>query len=135
MGANLLLAYLPAAKITKQRRRVLHRLVTELRDQDANCEEITSLADDHDTRQMLHEHVNLLPANPWEHRDMAEMALPHMPYPLVFTGGVSWGDSPGELFEPFCCLGVLPTIYRQLRIWALDDEKRRRSKIGRRKSA
>ena len=127
MGANLLLAYIPAAKITKQRRRVLHRLVDKLSDADVHCEEIVLVSVERDARQMLHEHVDLLPAQPWEHRDVVEMALPHMPYPLMFTGGPSWGDSPGELFDPFCCLGYLQPIYRQLRDWAVDDEKFRKS--------
>ena len=135
MGANLLLAYIPAAKITKPRRRVLHRLVDDLSDADVQNEEIASLADERDVRQMLHEHVDLLPANAWEHRDVLEMLLPHMPYPVVFTGGASWGDTPCELFDPFCCLGVLPTIYRQLRNWAQEDEKFRRSGTRVRKSA
>lgn len=127
MGANLLLAFIPAAKISKQRRRVLHRLVDGLSDADLKNEEIQSLSDERDVRQMLHEHVDLLPANPWEHRDILEMSLPHVPYPLLFTGGASWGDSPSELFDPFCCLGVLPTLFRQLRHWAQEDEKFRRS--------
>jgi hypothetical protein len=135
MGANLLLAFIPAAKITKQRRRVLHRLVADLSDADVNNEEIASLSDERDVRKMLHEHVNLLPANAGEHRDILEMALPHMPYPVLFTGGASWGDSPGELFDPFCCLGVLPTIFRQLRCWAQEDEKLRRSRTRPRQSA
>lgn len=135
MGANLLLAFIPAAKITKQRRRILHRLVAELSDADANSEEIESLSDGRDSRQMLHAHVDLLPEHPGGHRDLVEMALPHMPYPLLFTGGVSWGDSPSELFDPFCCLGVLPTLYRQLRTWAVADEQFRRSGTRRQKSA
>jgi len=135
MGANLLLAYIPAAKITKQRRRVLHRLVDELGDAEVKNEEIALLSDERDVRKMLHEHVDLLPANPWKHRDVLEMTLPHMPYPVLFTGGASWGDSPCELFDPFCCLGVLPTIFRQLRGWALGEKKLRRSRRRPRKSA
>lgn len=135
MGANLLLAYIPAAKITKTRRRVLHRLVNELTDEEANCEEIKSISDECDTRQMLHEHVDLLPANPCVHRDVVELSLPHIPYPLLFTGGHSWGDSPSELFDQFCCLGYLQPIYRQLRDWAVEDGQLRRSKVCRRKSA
>ena len=135
MGANLLLAYIPAAKITKQRRRVLHRLVDNLSHADVTCEEIVLVAGEGDVRQMLHGHVELLPANPWEHRHVVEMALPHMPYPLSFTGGSSWGDSPGELFDPFCCLGYLPSIYRQLRNWAVEDERFRKTGTRPRKSA
>lgn len=135
MGANLLLAYIPAAKITKQRRRVLHRLIDDLSDADVKNEEIASLADEQDVRQMLHEHVDLLPANPWEHRDVLEMSLPHMPYPVLFTGGALWGDSPSELFDSFCCLGVLPTIFRQLRTWAQEDEKFRKLRTRQRQSA
>ena len=135
MGANLQLAYLPAARITKQRRRILHRLVDGLTDAELNSEELQSLADERDVRQMLHEHVDLLPAHPGEHRDVLEMGLPHMPYPVLFTGGASWGDSPCGLFDSFCCLGVLPRLFRQLRIWAIEDERQRKSATRRRKSA
>jgi hypothetical protein len=128
MGANVLLAYIPAAKITKPRRRVLHRLVHDLSTADLDNEEFVSLADDRDVRQMLHEYVDLLPADPGQHRDVAEMALPHMPYRVLFTGGPSWGDSPCDLFDSFCCLGALPAIVRQLRDWALEEEKSRKSK-------
>jgi hypothetical protein len=135
MGANLLLAYLPAARITKQRRRILHRLVDGLTDTELNSEELQSLSDERDMRPMLHENVDLLPAHPGEHRDVLEMELPHMPYPVLFTGGASWGDSPCELFDPFCCVGVLPKLFRQLRIWAIEDERQRKSATRRRKSA
>ncbi len=135
MGANLLLAYLPAATITKQRRHVLHRLVADLSDAEVNCEEIESLAEGCDARQMLHTHVDELPDQPGKYRDVLKMALPHMPYPLVFTGGASWGDSPSHVFDAFCSLGVLSPIYRQLRTWAVADEKLRRAGARRRQSA
>lgn len=136
MGADLLLAYLPAAKITRKRRRILHTLIDSLSDRRIESEEPISLADDRDVRQMLHEHVDLLPDIAGKYRDALELHLPHMPYPAMFTGGHSWGDSPSEFFDPFCCLGSLPTIYRQLRTWAVADEKSRKTGgIRRRKSA
>ncbi len=135
MGAALLLAYLPAATITRQRRRVLHRLVAGLSDAEVNCEEIESLADGCDVRQMLHTHVDQLPDQAGKSREVLEMALPHVPYPLLFTGGASWGDSPSGVFDAFCCLGVLTPIFRQLRSWAAADEKLRRAGASRRNSA
>ena len=78
MGFNLLLAYLPAAKITKQRRCVLHRLIAKLSAPDLHREEITAVLEGSHVRQMLHEYVNLLPVNPWEHREVIEMAEPQV---------------------------------------------------------
>jgi hypothetical protein len=135
MGADLLLAYLPAATITKKRRRILHRLVNRLTEAEVNDEELVSLSDDENVRNMLHAHIDLIPAKAWEYRDAVTIHLPHMPYPLMFTGGASWGDSPCEMFDPFCTLGMLPSILGQLRQWALEDERNWRSRRKRRRAA
>jgi|SRR5579863_8740256 len=102
MGADLLLAYIPAARMTNSRRRILHRLIDRLSDRQIHCEEIEAIIEEQDARQFLHEQVDQLPDEPWKMRNVLEMALPHIPYPLLFTGGDSWGESPGELFDALC---------------------------------
>jgi hypothetical protein len=126
MGANLLLAYVPAAKITKSRRSQLHRLVDGLPDRALQNDELESLADEQDLRSFLHSQVDRLPALAGECRDILELQLPHIPFPLLFTGGHSWGDEPSPFFDAFCALGVIPPLYRQLRAWALAEQNSQR---------
>ena len=38
-----------------------------------------------------------------------------------FTGGLSWGDSPSDVFDDITMLTQIDPIYRQLESWAVAD--------------
>jgi hypothetical protein len=71
-------------------------------------------------REELHTHVDLLEGI-HRRRDVAVLHLDRMPYPLAFTGGMSWGDDPTEMFDTFAVLDSLEAVFNQLEQWAQED--------------
>jgi hypothetical protein len=124
----MLLAGLPAAELTDDRRKRLHEIVKGLTDDvltmdDLAGDDVPAAADDvEDARTALHEHVELL-GEAASRRDVAVLRLPYMPYPIMFTGGMSWGDSPTEMFDTFAALAEVEPIFEQLEGWAEDDAR------------
>ena len=130
----MLLAALPAAKLTGQRCRVLKRIVDRLphdelrhdqedQDQDDQIEEadeIDEACEVEEARASLHRQLDQLAQFPSD-RDVTLLRLSDWPYPLWFTGGMSWGDAPTEAFDTFLALGSASPIFEQLRTWVLED--------------
>ena len=122
MGAELLLAALPAVDLSAERRQRLHEIVSGLSEQELQQLD----PDDWDAggpeelRRQLHEHVAAF-RGPDERRDVVPLHAPLMPYELWVTGGLSWGDDPTDIWDCFCLLGSCPAVWSQLQEWACAD--------------
>ena len=124
MGADMLLAGLPAAEITEDRKRRLCEIIGGLSDEELATNLLDQMPEFEDEPEELREaalrHVELL-ENAVDSREVAALRLPFMPYTLLFTGGPSWGDFPTSLFETFVALAEIEPVFAQLEIWAQED--------------
>ena len=128
MGADLVLAALPAADLTAERRERLHAIVGGLSEQELQQLD----PDDWDAegpeelRRKLHEHIAAL-HGPDDRRDIVVLHAPLMPYEMWVTGGMSWGDDPTDVYDCFCTLGACPAVWSQLQAWAREDWSQERA--------
>ena len=122
MGANLLLAALPAATLTDERRERLQEIVSGLSEEELQQldPEDWDAESPEELRRKLHDHV-AAHYGPDERRDVVVLHAPLMPYELWVTGGMSWGDDPTDICDCFCLLGSCPAIWSQLQEWACAD--------------
>jgi hypothetical protein len=121
MGADMLLASLPDAEITEERKRRLQEIVNGPTGDELIGQDLQVAPDDpQGIRETLHHHVELF-AEATSRRDVARLRLPHMPYGMLFTGGMSWGDDPTELFDTFDVLAGIEPVFAQLEQWARED--------------
>ena len=106
MGADFLLACLPAASISTERRQRLHEMVENLSDEDIQNDYLEILGEEgpEEARKALCRHIDLLPEESQYRRDVSELDLPGLGFPMRFTGGMSCGDVPTDLYDTFCAL-------------------------------
>lgn len=126
MGADLVLASLPAVELSKGRSRKLHRLADrwsedKLREwAESLCLDAEAIAE---ARESLHGHIDAL-VHFASRRDVVTLRLADCAFPLWFSGGMTWGDSPTEAYDTFVALDAAGPIHDQLRAWALRDAAR-----------
>lgn len=124
MGMEFWITSLPAAKMTAERQAELHKIVDNLDDVDIPwCleERIEDEEEGWCPREVLHEHVESLP-NPYCRRDTTTRFLPKIPYPLIFTGGIAYGEEPNEIFDPMWTVEQCVPVYDKLEEWAIKDQ-------------
>lgn len=122
MGADLCLACIPAAKITSEREARLHDIIDELKDNEIDHErfEWIGLGSSSEIRESLHKHVEQI-SDVESCRDTVTFQIDDMPYPMTFSGGMSWGDSPTETYDLLCVISECVRLWDQLKEWAKQD--------------
>lgn len=118
MGADFLLYAIPACNITAERRAALSALIDAIPD-DATPGWIDS---PDDWRAHLEDAIEEV-ANCEGRRDVCTARFEGMAYPMHFTGGMSWGDSPTDIADSFNALADASMILDKLHEWACQDCK------------
>jgi hypothetical protein len=127
MGAELILAALPAARLTPARRRRLHTLVDRLPERSLRRLSLEDLAvAANDRRQALHELIDQLPTHPLGTRGVTVLQFTLRALPRMVTGGISYGDDPTDLVPVFTAVAQVPALVRQLAAWTRHDTLARR---------
>ena len=119
MGAELALAYIPLAKISQERLDELLRLVDSLEEDDIG--ECTSCECIEEWREEVRQAVLHLPQAEDCWREVWHLHCPDLPYALLFSGGLSWGDDPTESFAHFQRIMDCEQIWDRLVAWAKAD--------------
>lgn len=112
MGADFLLAYMPAFKPTKKRIKELHKIVDSIPfDDDSDYNEIHGIELNYD-KESYHNKIDEI-LDLQNRRDTGTIYIDNKPY--IFTGGMSWGDEPTESFD------VIESVYRILEATGNDN--------------
>lgn len=122
MGADLCLCCIPAATMSNDRRQRLHEIINQMASDEIPdfVLDMVEYEEERDPHAILHEHVALLP-DPGSRRDITCFRHRLMPYEMMYTGGLSWGDSPTEIFDSIWIVGGCRQLYEQLETWAQAD--------------
>ena len=129
MGADLLLAFIPYPKMTEERQNQIGAIIDALTFEDieeyVECDTrhgdvetdgrdavLTDIKND--IRRIFDEYEQM-PSS----RSVGMVTI--RGYTYLFTGGLSWGDSPSDVFDDITMLTQIDPIYRQLESWAVAD--------------
>tara|TARA_Y100000034_G_C6866301_1_gene394877 strand:- start:822 stop:1238 length:417 start_codon:yes stop_codon:yes gene_type:complete len=125
MGADFLCASIPAAHIDDEREAGLKKIVAAATEEDFLELTESGVCPDEasdELRQGVFEALKeYLLADASRETDRRSEA--GMDYEVFVTGGMSWGDSPTEIFDAFCVLGSFSPVYNKLEEWAKADFK------------
>ena len=123
MGADFICAYVPVARLEENRKRRLLDIVAaevpfawdEGYDNPEDCRDAVAAA------------VEYLAGLP--NRQTAVVNFPGADYPVLLTGGMSYGDVPTDAFEQLEVLILhAPVVIEQLVHWAKEDRQAEESK-------
>ena len=120
MGADMILAAVPAAELTEARKQELAQLIEGLPEDEAP--DWFDNADD--WRGALNDAVEEY-AECQGRRACTSLRLPGWECCYYFTGGMSWGDEPTDLMHSFDLICECNSLWNLLHEWALEDERRR----------
>src|SRR5262245_26796099 len=102
MGADMCLTGMPAADMTEQRKAALVTIIQAMRDDDPSLVDVIEslfLDSAEEGREKLLAAVNELADDFSSRRDVTHFCLKAIGYPLLMTGGLSWGDDPTEAYR------------------------------------
>jgi len=119
MGAEFILYALPACEMTAQRADILKQQLAAMPDEDL-AEIACEYGDTDDARMRVRQAIDFLPVAGGQ-RDVADFYLGGMPYPLLVSGGLSWGDFPTDAACEFSLISGCSQLYAQLAEWARQD--------------
>jgi len=119
MGAEFILYALPACEMTAQRAEVLKQQLAALPDEDL-AEIACDYGETDDARDRVRQAIDFLLVAGGQ-RDVSDFYLGGMPYPLLVTGGLSWGDFPTDAACEFSLISGCSRLYVQLEEWARQD--------------
>lgn len=126
MGANFLWALAPIWKSTDERQAKLKQVIAELSDEGiAQYEEeyhIFNTEVPNEARERILEACMACETDQCYTRETTDMKLTEMPWRAVVTGGLSWGDSPTDVFDSFVIVGTVEEVYNLLKEWSTEDE-------------
>ena len=119
MGADFILYAVPACEITAQRHEILKQRLDTLADEEL-AELVCEYGDTDEARQRVRQAIDFL-VGAAGRRDVADFCLPGMPYALLTTGGLSWGDFPTDAACEFAMISSCGRLHAQLEEWARHD--------------
>ena len=126
MGANFLFALAPIWKSTDERQAKLKQVIAEISDEGiAQYNEEYYLFNTEvpsEAREMLFEACKACEADNCYRRDTTDMKLAEMPWRALITGGLSWGDSPSDVFDSLVMVSTVEEVYNLLKEWSTEDE-------------
>jgi hypothetical protein len=131
MGADFILSSIPACNLDEARVKRLNEIIDGLEQADLEDAAYTALdceikdATDEDwgkCRDRLRQAVSEL-VDADGRREVASICYEGMAYPMLFSGGMSWGDDPTEIGREFDLINGCDPLYMQLHEWAIDDHK------------
>lgn len=118
MGADLIYSTAPACNLTEDRLARLNQIIEGLPDDD-----LPDYVDDiDDWKDRLR---NALEALDTGRRDVSLLDVRRIEFPLLITGGLSWGDSPTDAETCFSDIGECNPLWAQLEEWAKADAEPR----------
>lgn len=125
MGANFLLASIPACKLTKKRHgrlvaHVLHMTEDDFLAIDDGAWEPKEL------RQKLLDAISSYQKFD-DNSYVAKVQFDEMTYPMYLSGGPSWGDMPTDEADEIWVLSEVEVLYNQILEWAKEDSGRGQS--------
>lgn len=118
MGADLILATVPACGLDEDRMAKLNAIIEALPDDD--CPDYVD--DIEDWRGRLADALECMNAG---RRDVAELDFRSVDYPFLISGGMSWGDDPTDACAAFGVIGECQPLAEQLEAWAKEDAEPR----------
>jgi len=120
MGASFLFAVLPACVLTKERRQQLLAIIDKMDDSTefSSCvfpdeEDLDAIKEALKTDVGIYEKLDTF-------RDTGGYT-PDGSFPLLLTGGMSWGDPPTDSYDILNELAAVPDIWNALAKWARED--------------
>jgi len=114
MGADFLMSVIPACHLDETRLGILKEL--------AKTSEPDGSYDDEDPTDWPEQVINAIARVDCEYRDVGTLDLCGWPYPILVSGGMSWGDDPTESYHAFSVIGCCPEIWNKLEEWAKEDK-------------
>lgn len=126
MGANFLWTLAPVWKSTEERKTRLKQVIADISDEAIEQYEeeyhIFNTESPEEARAAIFEACLACEASQCETRDTASMKLEEMNWKAVVTGGLSWGDSPTDVFDRFVIVSTVEEVYNLLKSWSAEDE-------------
>ena len=122
MGFELALEYVPNAAMSADRIRALHDCVEQMTVEELDNDAFGS--EDHTRDELvtiLHEQIDLIVSAEDHWRDINHVSLPELPYEVLVTGGISFGESPSDLFDAFSIVKDCGPLFSLLLKWAKED--------------
>lgn len=121
MGADMILAYMPKFKMTDERKKQgIAAIANATEEQLKNCCDFELYDNKEEFAEKLaaiFEEVEHL----YGRRDVAEIQPPGCPYPLLISGGPSWGDEPTEACRTISLVTDFDPLYDLFVQWAGED--------------
>ena len=120
MGADMTIEGIPAFKFTTELRAILRTTIEGLSEDDLSEQGI----DRQSILNALDFVEEFLGKDEELHsRETCYVKLHGMPYGYWITGGLSWGDSPTEMYEKFWQLSQCVPVDNKFHEWAENDHK------------
>lgn len=122
MGADMLVYMLPACDVTEDRLRALDAVIDGLTEPNLEYVRECVLPDmtDDETKEALRTVAREL-QDAQTRRDVTVWVGDPMPYPMMMTGGLSWGDDPTDACRIFGTIGAVNPAWELLETWARED--------------
>jgi hypothetical protein len=143
MGADFLYAMVPKCELTAERTSKIQQVLDSVSDHTILCvaadgcmsnvvqdddesrpEDVTEKEWEHTTAEKLRgsffSHI-LEALDSGEDREVSWLGLDDLPYQCWITGGLSWGDSPTDIFDSFVVCGELLPVWELLLEFAKED--------------
>ena len=126
MGADMTIEGIPAFRFTPVRREILRKTIESLSEDDLSEQGID--------RQSLLNALDFVEEFIGEDEELHSREICHlkfhgMPYGYWITGGLSWGDSPTEMYEKFCQLSQCVPVDTKFHEWAEHDQHKPESDL------
>ena len=127
MGADFLLWSVPDAELTDDRVAELREIVLAIPEERLLSDTENHWGGDEDEDEAAHSKVidaieEL--ANARDRRDVARMEYKDWPFPILCTGGLSFGDDPTEASLFFGIIEEVPAVWNKLAEWATEDQRK-----------
>ena len=119
MAIELALAYIPCAKMTEERIKILHESLDGITDDELQFD--TEFDTREEIVELLHYQIEVLrdAEDYWRH--VNHIILPNLPYVLLAAGGYTFDESPSELYETFLRIESCQPLLTKLVDWAVED--------------
>ena len=118
MGADFLLYTLPACNFDEERVAELEKLIDGLPEEELPEDYYNDPPEPRQLlKDMLEDYLERLHG-----RETTVLCFEGWPYPMCFSGGMSWGDKPTEIAESMSILLDCDPVWNKLEEWAQADK-------------